>query len=83
MTLPLGIQGLSVLDLGSGAGYDCFIAAQMVGPSGSVTGGVSAFLFSLSFRSICSLYLSPTLNSVFSFSFGKCLICDPFPQDSP
>lgn len=36
--LPFGIDGLHVLDLGSGSGQDCYLAADMVGPSGSVTG---------------------------------------------
>lgn len=31
-------QGETVLDLGSGAGMDCFIAAQTVGPTGRVIG---------------------------------------------
>jgi arsenite methyltransferase len=31
-------RGEKVLDAGSGAGFDCFIAAQQVGPSGSVIG---------------------------------------------
>ena len=30
------IEGEAVLDLGSGAGIDCFIAGKKVGPSGSV-----------------------------------------------
>lgn len=30
--------GETVLDLGSGAGFDCFLAARAVGPSGSVIG---------------------------------------------
>ena len=30
--------GEDVLDLGSGAGFDCFLAAQAVGPKGSVVG---------------------------------------------
>ena len=30
--------GEDVLDLGSGAGFDCFLAAQAVGPTGSVIG---------------------------------------------
>ena len=38
MTVPLGIEGLAVLDLGSGSGRDCYIAAQLVGPRGSVVG---------------------------------------------
>jgi len=36
--IPLGIEGLSVLDLGSGSGRDCYIASQMVGPKGKVIG---------------------------------------------
>jgi arsenite methyltransferase len=39
---PLAIASLqagqTVLDLGSGAGFDCFLAAQAVGPSGRVIG---------------------------------------------
>ena len=30
--------GETVLDIGSGCGFDCFIAGQMVGPTGKVTG---------------------------------------------
>src|SRR5271168_3261818 len=30
--------GETVVDLGSGAGFDCFLAAQQVGPSGRVIG---------------------------------------------
>lgn len=36
--VPLGIDGLDVLDLGSGSGQDCYIAAALVGNQGSVTG---------------------------------------------
>eukprot|EP00448_Togula_jolla_P001130 CAMPEP_0170613130 /NCGR_PEP_ID=MMETSP0224-20130122/24106_1 /TAXON_ID=285029 /ORGANISM="Togula jolla, Strain CCCM 725" /LENGTH=348 /DNA_ID=CAMNT_0010938707 /DNA_START=77 /DNA_END=1123 /DNA_ORIENTATION=+ len=36
--LPFGIEGLSVLDLGSGSGRDCYVAAGLVGPKGSVYG---------------------------------------------
>jgi SAM-dependent methyltransferase len=36
--IPLGIQGLHILDLGSGSGRDDYIAAKLVGPEGSVTG---------------------------------------------
>jgi arsenite methyltransferase len=35
---PLGIDGLRVLDLGSGSGRDCYVAAALVGESGSVIG---------------------------------------------
>ncbi|KAJ1724070.1 hypothetical protein LPJ53_001644 [Coemansia erecta] len=36
--IPLGIQGKDILDLGCGSGRDCYIAAALVGPQGSVTG---------------------------------------------
>jgi len=36
--LPTGIEGLRVLDLGSGSGRDCYVAADLVGEGGSVTG---------------------------------------------
>lgn len=36
--MPLGIEGLRVLDLGSGSGRDCYVCAALVGESGSVTG---------------------------------------------
>ena len=36
--VPLGIQGLRVLDLGSGSGRDCYLSAALVGEAGSVTG---------------------------------------------
>lgn len=36
--VPLGIEGLTVLDLGSGSGRDCYVASQLVGPSGKVIG---------------------------------------------
>ncbi len=36
--IPHELGGRTVLDLGSGAGIDCFIAAQLVGPRGRVIG---------------------------------------------
>eukprot|EP00823_Brevimastigomonas_motovehiculus_P008780 TRINITY_DN81_c0_g1_i1.p1 TRINITY_DN81_c0_g1~~TRINITY_DN81_c0_g1_i1.p1 ORF type:complete len:406 (+),score=57.91 TRINITY_DN81_c0_g1_i1:43-1260(+) len=36
--LAFGMKGLDVLDLGSGSGRDCYVAAQLVGEKGSVTG---------------------------------------------
>ena len=36
--LPAGIEGLRVLDLGSGSGRDCYVASALVGPRGTVTG---------------------------------------------
>ena len=36
--LPPALAGVTVLDLGSGAGADCFIAAQLVGEGGRVIG---------------------------------------------
>lgn len=38
VTIPVAIEGLSVLDLGSGAGHDSYVAAQLVGAHGLVTG---------------------------------------------
>ena len=38
LPIPLGCQNCSVLDLGCGSGRDCYIAAKLVGPKGSVTG---------------------------------------------
>lgn len=35
---PFGIEGLRVLDLGSGSGRDCYVASALVGAEGSVTG---------------------------------------------
>ncbi len=36
--LPLGIEGLRVLDLGSGSGRDSYVCAHLVGEHGYVTG---------------------------------------------
>ena len=36
--VPLGIEGLRVLDLGSGSGRDCYLSAALVGEVGFVTG---------------------------------------------
>ncbi|RKP22530.1 S-adenosyl-L-methionine-dependent methyltransferase, partial [Syncephalis pseudoplumigaleata] len=36
--IPMGIDGLTVLDLGSGSGRDCYVAAKLVGPKGRVIG---------------------------------------------
>ena len=36
--LPLGINGLRVLDLGSGSGRDCYVCSALVGEKGFVTG---------------------------------------------
>ncbi|MGC1953024.1 MAG: methyltransferase domain-containing protein [Gammaproteobacteria bacterium] len=38
LTAPLALQGCQVLDLGCGSGRDCYVLAQLVGPSGSVLG---------------------------------------------
>ena len=38
LTIPFDLKGLKVLDLGSGSGRDCYIAAQLVGEEGSVVG---------------------------------------------
>ncbi|KAI3644331.1 hypothetical protein MP228_010495 [Amoeboaphelidium protococcarum] len=36
--IPLGIEGLTVLDLGSGSGRDCYVLSQLVGAEGKVIG---------------------------------------------
>ncbi|PKR79884.1 methyltransferase type 11 [Brumimicrobium salinarum] len=38
LTIPSEVDGLRILDLGSGSGRDCYIAAQLVGEAGSVVG---------------------------------------------
>jgi len=38
LTIPDKIEGLRVLDLGSGSGRDCYIASQLVGQAGEVIG---------------------------------------------
>jgi arsenite methyltransferase len=35
--LPLGIDGLRVLDLGSGSGRDCYVASKLVGENGNLS----------------------------------------------
>ena len=35
---PEAVEGCTVLDLGSGAGIDCFVMSKLVGPKGHVTG---------------------------------------------
>lgn len=38
LTIPTHLEGLDVLDLGSGSGRDCFILSKLVGENGSVIG---------------------------------------------
>ncbi|MBI4551960.1 MAG: methyltransferase domain-containing protein [Candidatus Latescibacteria bacterium] len=38
MSLAEAVEGETVVDLGSGGGIDCFIAAKLVGPTGKVVG---------------------------------------------
>lgn len=38
LTIPSGVEGLRILDLGSGSGRDCYIASKLVGPNGYVVG---------------------------------------------
>lgn len=38
LCIPSQLEGLRVLDLGSGSGRDCYIAAQLVGQEGEVVG---------------------------------------------
>lgn len=38
LTIPKQLEGMRILDLGSGSGRDCYIAAQLVGEKGAVVG---------------------------------------------
>lgn len=38
LTIPSNVEGLRILDLGSGSGRDCYIAGKLVGENGSVVG---------------------------------------------
>ncbi len=38
LTIPTNLEGLRVLDLGSGSGRDCFVLSKLVGKKGSVIG---------------------------------------------
>jgi len=38
LVMPECLEGMNVLDLGSGAGQDCFVLSKLVGCHGSVTG---------------------------------------------
>jgi SAM-dependent methyltransferase len=38
LVLPEALDGLRVLDLGCGAGRDCYVLSKLVGPTGHVTG---------------------------------------------
>lgn len=38
LTIPSAVEGLRILDLGSGSGRDCYIAAKLVGENGEVVG---------------------------------------------
>lgn len=38
LTIPFELEGMKILDLGSGSGRDCFIASKLVGQEGEVVG---------------------------------------------
>jgi arsenite methyltransferase len=38
LVFPTVVEGVSVLDFGSGAGRDCFVLSKLVGQDGFVTG---------------------------------------------
>lgn len=38
LTIPDNVEGLKILDLGSGSGRDCYIASKLVGENGAVVG---------------------------------------------
>lgn len=57
--LPLGIEGLRVLDLGSGSGRDCYLCAALVGAKGTVTGiDMTAEQLEVGFSVSCSQCLA-------------------------
>ena len=43
LTIPNELMGLRILDLGSGSGRDCYIAAQLVGECGAALGSGRGF----------------------------------------
>ncbi|XP_029656086.1 arsenite methyltransferase isoform X1 [Octopus sinensis] len=38
LVIPEGLEGMKILDLGSGSGQDCFVLSKLVGPEGYVVG---------------------------------------------
>jgi arsenite methyltransferase len=38
LTIPPGVEGATILDLGSGSGRDCFAVSKLAGPDGRVVG---------------------------------------------
>lgn len=71
--LPLGIDGLRVLDLGGGSGRDAYVCAQLVGEQGEVTGiDMTQEQIEVSF-----VPSSSSLFSVLSCSLLQ-LLCFPF-----
>ena len=38
LAVPEALQGMQILDLGSGSGQDCFVLSKLVGENGHVTG---------------------------------------------
>ena len=38
LVVPEALEGMHILDLGSGSGQDCFVLSKLVGENGFVTG---------------------------------------------
>ena len=38
LVVPEALEGMHILDLGSGSGQDCFVLSKLVGENGYVTG---------------------------------------------
>ena len=38
LVAPEALEGMNILDLGSGSGQDCFVLSKLVGENGHVTG---------------------------------------------
>ena len=67
---PEAVEGCSVLDLGSGAGLDCFVLSKLVGPNGHVTG------VDMTPEQVCTTY-SIILFVAYQFSISHPHFCDP------
>lgn len=70
--LPLGIDGLRVLDLGSGSGRDCYVASALVGSKGKVVGiDMTEEQLSVSRKHVDTFYKTIGLEDTPNMSFIK------------
>jgi hypothetical protein len=64
--LPLGVDGLRLLDLGSGSGRDCYIASSLVGEHGAVQ-RICLCIF-------CAVWASGASSTQTPYSHGSCKV---------